>query len=1112
MSRTILFRFIIYVFLFLSLPVVAATGGASDINKPIMQDSDPNTANYFNNRRALVGPACMVNSVFDGVQVLEGVKDLQNICNEDLDDYATVPSAVTAGVVASPIISIKDTHCYYAGNTQAGFTICANSNAGLLKLDLATFYKIQFYKDGKAVGEMKSVETEKGITGLGLSLLTIPGTSMVNKTFVATAPGDFDEIKLFYCGVDVNAISSINIKYAFVGKAREYTITKNKENGIDKYAQEQGRGSFNLEAHGQKPTHTALEESRNALIDEDLTNSFVVSAVLKIGTSLPVTVVARPTDEKEAFPAGTEVGFRFNSVSALHLGVGDGATITLYNKDNTEIKTYPISGTVLGLGVLANKDGELSLRAPEAFSAVKLVFPGVIDINLGADVVNYAFVRMAPDKASHHCPIEATADREVCGCENEFFLQHNHKVKVDWTITKQPNASDVNIVNVNDSTDKVTNLVEPGEYTFQAKAADGCIETTTINYAPHVNPADNGVTLLVNDGAARSAKYDLSDGEGFSLINIFGEINSARNILNPDLNVFAKTLPGIKLLTDQAIVGVKTSDHSHLAGNIDYTKHPMKAGFVVSTKATGVNLDVLKFFTIELRKKGQKVAKLPTNHWGAISAGLIGSQKTHKMRLTVDVPEGCDFDEMVLYSDGIAGVDLSELCIYYAYISNADQENSIDNILYDGVPVSVEETNASIDFANSKLFSVANIGNGFNQWSNLIDNRFDTPMSFPLGVNLGGATIALNIGKTVNPGQPLVMVTNKLTLGLGVELGKGLKLTTYYNGNKQEELTNWNVLGADVIGEGGNSYAMLKAKKRFNQVRITQVEVVNALSNLQIQGFAICSEIQEDGTLADCNILVLDEDYTLDETRQYKNAKMVFHRTFNKDKWNSLILPVDMTSSQIAEAFGEKTLISTFDRVKGTYILFEPVTTETEGYLLHANIPYIIRPTKEPENFDKWDYKACDQSYRTITGPVYMVNTGINYSGLPSPLVYEDRANSTWMTHYGSYKKPTTVPEGSYMLNGGALYHTAREHNVKAYRCWLEVNPSAESKPAGFSLQLAFTKPFDDTPTGIRVIEENAPNGVKGIYSISGMRMNQRNGGSLPKGIYIINNKKVIVK
>lgn len=1079
-----------------------------------MQDSDPTKANYFSNRRALVGPACMVNSIFDGVKVLEGVKDLQNICNEDLDDYAVMPSAVTAGVAASPIISIKDTHCYYAGNTQAGFTICANSDAGLLKLDLATFYKIQFYKDGEAVGEMKSVEIDKGITGLGLSLLSIPGSSMVNKTFVATAPGDFDEIKLFYCGVDVNAISSINIKYAFVGKAREYTITNNTENGIAKYAKDQKRGDITLSSKGVD----GIGSPDKNVIDGDLTNSFDLNAInlllIQLG-SKPIKVIAKAEDQKEVSPAGTEIGFRYASSALLEAKLGDGFLLTFYDKNDKEIASHLISIDVLGLGIIKKtSEAELTMKAPKDFSAVKLSVSGLNVGLAGTNKVYYAFVRMAPDKASHHCPIEATAGREVCGCENEFMLQHNPKVKVDWTITKQPNASDVKIENVNDSIDKVTSLVEPGEYTFKATAADGCFETTTINYAPHITPADQGVTLLVNnDGEARSPKYELSDGEGFTLVNIFGGTNSARNILNPDLNVFAKTLPGIKLVTGQAIIGVKTTDKSHLAGNIDWRNHKLKAGFVVSLKATGLDLDILKFFTVELRKEGKKVDSYVTSHWGAISAGLIGSEKTHKMRLTVDVPEGCDFDEIVLYSKGIAGVDLSELSIYYAYISNADHENSIDNILYGGVPLSMEKTNASIDFANSKLFSVANIGNGFTNWSNLIDNSFDTPMSFPLGVSLGGATIAINIGKTVNPGQPLVMVTNKLTLGLGVSLGDGLKLTTYYKGEPQEELTNWNVLGADVIGEGGNSYAMLKAKKMFDQVRITQVGVVKALSNLQIQGFALCSEIQEDGTLADCNILVLDEDYTLDENRKYENAKMVFHRTFNKDKWNSLILPVDMTSSQIAEAFGEGTLISKYDRVKGTYILFEPVTTETEGYLLHANTPYIIRPTKEPENFDKWDYKAYDQSYRTITGPVYMVNTGIKYSGLPSSLVYGDQANCTLLTHYGSYERPTKVPEGSYMLNRGDLYHTAREHNVKAYRCWLEENnPSAESKPAGFSLQLAFTKPFDDTSTGIHVIEENAQNGAKGIYSLSGMRMDQRNGGKLPKGIYIINNKKVIVK
>lgn len=1077
-----------------------------------MQDSDPTKANYFNNRRALVGPACMVNSVFDGVKVLEGVKDLQNICNEDLDDYAVMPSAVTAGVAASPIISIKDTHCYYAGNTQAGFTICANSDAGLLKLDLATFYKIQFYKDGEAVGEMKSVEIDKGITGLGLSLLSIPGSSMVNKTFVATAPGDFDEIKLFYCGVDVNAISSINIKYAFVGKAREYTITNNKENGIAKYAQEQGRKQFALEAHGDGPTKSLIEVSRGDLIDENLENSFTVIAVASIATSLPVTVVARPNDNTEAFPAGTEVGFKYANNSALDLSIGKGVTITLFGKDDKKIDSYTVSGTILGLGIIkSEKNAEVTIRAPKPFSAVKLTFPTGLTVKLGTVDVNYAFVRMAPDKASHHCPIEATAGREVCGCENEFQLEHNRVVDVTWSVVEQPNGSNVIL---DPKSGKVTDVYVPGKYTFRATASDGCWEETTINYAPHVSPAEQGVALLVNNEGAGKTKYVLSGNDGGALLNIFGSTEESNKILSSDLNSCAAVQPGVTLAGLKDIVGIKTADNSHIVGNVfDYKKHKMKAGFVVSSKVTGLNLDVLKFFTIELRKNGVKVLEKPTTHWGAISAGLIGSETPHKIRLTIDVPDGCDFDEIVLQDAGVLGADLSKLNIYYAYVSNADQENSIDNILYGGVPVSWEKTNATIDYSISQPFSVVNIGNGYDQWRNLIDTSFDTSMTFPLGVDLGGAVLAVNIGKKVNPGQPIVMVTSKLKLGLNVKLGDGLKLATYLDGNPQEELTNWNVLGADVISEGGSSYAMLKPEKPFNQVRITQANVASALGNIQIQGFAICSSVNEDGTLPDCNekLLVLDEDSTLNEKRNFEKARLVFHRTFNKEKWNSLILPVSMNAKQLAAAFGDGTLISKYDKVEGRYILFEPITSETNGVILEANVPYIICPKKDPEMVENKTYNTGDNIVKIITGPVYSV-TGINYTDQTAKLIYDDKANCTVMTHYGSYERPTAVPTGSYMLNGGDLYHTAIDHNVKAYRCWLEEKTSAGSKPAGFSLQMAFSKPFDDTSTGIRVIEENALTGAKGIYSISGMRMNQRNGDSLPKGIYIINNKKVIVK
>ena len=201
--------------------------GVGKSEKKVWQDSDPNKENYFNNRRALVGPGCMINSLFDGVEVVSGTKDLQSISNDDLDDYATIPALVGATVVASPIISVKDNQHYYAGGTEAGFVICAKANASILTLDLAKFYKIQFLKDGEKVGDLQSISTGKSVTGLGLSLLTFPGSDQVNKLYMATAPGNFDEIKLVQCGVDAKLLSAINIKYAFVGKAREYTITNN---------------------------------------------------------------------------------------------------------------------------------------------------------------------------------------------------------------------------------------------------------------------------------------------------------------------------------------------------------------------------------------------------------------------------------------------------------------------------------------------------------------------------------------------------------------------------------------------------------------------------------------------------------------------------------------------------------------------------------------------------------------------------------------------------------------------------------------------------------------------------------------------------------------------
>lgn len=1078
--------------LLLASPAVAVnSNGRGTKVKTVYQDTDPSATNYLKNRRALVGPGCTVNSVGAGVSVASGLKDLQNLCNDNLDDYASFPGLVDATVAASPVVSIKDNKHYYAKGTEAGFTICTNSNAGILKVDVSTLYGIRFFKDGEAVSDVVAVKSGQNITGLGLSLLTIPGSNLVTKSFVAEAPADFDEVQLYCMGVEANVGGVLNIKYAFVGKAREYTLTNNTENGIAKYAKDYNRGKITLSADDK-------------LVDEDLTNH-VPAAVSAI--PIAVDVEAIPSDGQEVFPAGTEIGFKYKVADLLSLGVCKNTNITLYSKDkegllnkNIETEHLTVSVDVLSLGVISGKkEAEVVIKSTKPFSKAELLFGG-LDVKLGVTDVYYAFVRMAPDLATHHCPIEATASHNVCGCENEYKLTHNASVPVKWSLESQPADSNISL---NEQTGKVTNIYVPGDYTFMATADDGCTETTTIHYAPYYDPAEHGVTLLTNN--ASETKYELSGNNGGALLQLFGGIDNASNVLNSSLNDYASVKAGVSLAENTGIIGIKSVDKSALNKNIDKT-HKMQAGFVVTFNSTVLDLKALNLYNIQLYKDGKKVAGGVATHWGAISAGLIGSEDTQKMRMSIDVPAGTDFDEIVLFKSGVIDANLAKPNIYYAYVCDDEMDNASNNALYGTELVSMDGTDASINLDKTNILSLANIGNGLDGISNLIDNSIETGLTFPLGLSANGAYVTVNVGKVVDKGQKIIMVSEDKEFGLGVKLIKAIKLTTCLNGVDQEELTDWKVLGADVIGTGGKQYATLKPTKSFNQVRLTVVGGLNLADNIKVYGLALGSDINEDGTSTDCpeEFLVLDENEKLDDSRNLTNATMVFHRTFTTGKWNSLILPVDMNAKQVTAAFGKDTKLAKFDKYDENWIYFSPVEPDADGNMLKANIPYIIKPTRLPDSVNR-NYNVGSGKEKHIDGPVYTV-TGIYYGGQPTEMKCKDTGSSTTgMTHYGSYVYRQEVPAKSYMLSKGAMVHTSKVHNVKSYRSWLE-----ETTPSENTLQLKVSD-SDNSTTGIKVIEE-APQNANAVYNVNGMRMNSSNTDNLPKGVYIINNKKVVIK
>ena len=110
------------------------------------------------------------------------------------------------------------------------------------------------------------------------------------------------------------------------------------------------------------------------------------------------------------------------------------------------------------------------------------------------------------------------------------------------------------------------------------------------------------------------------------------------------------------------------------------------------------------------------------------------------------------------------------------------------------------------------------------------------------------------------------------------------------------------------------------------------------------------------------------------------------------------------------------------------------------------------------------------------------------------------------MTFWGSYDNKTAVSADSYMFSKGDLVHTSKPHTIKAYRCWLK-----ENTPSGKLLQFSLNNNNMGNTTGIQVVEENKRNANSGIYNMEGMRMNTNNVNELAKGVYIVNNKVVVV-
>ncbi len=830
------------------------------------------------NRRTLTGEMCAINKIVNTVDVGSGQKNLHYMLDDDLDNYSEFISTISAGVGYDPLVSVIDQSCYYARGTEAGFCIVAGGGSTVLSLDLLNALSITFYCDGNLVG---TVAIKDGQTAgvLDLGLIKIPGSDQSVINLTAIAPETFNEIALDFDGVTVGVGQLYRIKYAFVGKPVEFTITENEKNGsvgpasggstatpFQRY--DPANANVDLaEAGGYNTTAgiiwVPIKEGAKNMTDADLTNTMVIFPLIAIGelgrASFLMTDKVDP--DREIYKAGTEVGFKYQFAGLLDLKVGSFIRIHLLDRNGEAKKKIDLDAQVLNLGVGTGGEAISSVVADVDFSGAIIEFCTVLSVDLSGIGVYYAFVREQPE-IRHHCPINPSADAYLCLEQTTYQLHANPALNVTWELTSCPEGSGATVT----PEGRVTGLDIKGVYVFTVTAEDGCSDKTTLFYDMFPEDIDYGNPML-NDDDLDNGTYVLSDthnGESSGGLLIIDKLTNPENVIK-GTDDYAVYNGGLKLADNNLIIGVKRTDglimsYKNERENNPETSDPIgkRLGFVVSSSVVGLNAGVLHLWNIRCFRNGKEVYRHVVDESNAVSAGLAGSSSNNRMRYSITVPwldkdlNGMEIDEIQLWSSGVLDLGGSDLNIYYAFVEDASS-GSADPLYCSATLLSSVDTHTRIDYAALGNPSLVKAVGAMNNISYFVDDSLDTALE---DVHTAGVaartTIPVLLGRTLDFRHELGIVMYNNTYLAGVDLGKGLTVYTMYRGEKTgDTFSDWGVLGADVAGFGDKNIFYIHPTTLYDEVVIDYGQAAEVAANTQYFGLFVRSDADNDG-VPDC--------------------------------------------------------------------------------------------------------------------------------------------------------------------------------------------------------------------------------------------------------------------
>lgn len=319
--------------------------------------------------------------------------------------------------------------------------------------------------------------------------------------------------------------------------------------------------------------------------------------------------------------------------------------------------------------------------------------------------------------------------------------------------------------------------------------------------------------------------------------------------------------------------------------------------------------------------------------------------------------------------------------------------------------------------------------------------------------------------------------------------------------------------------------------------------------------------------------LILDEEstdlrYLTEAADEYKNSVLHLNRKLNDNMWNSLILPVDLTWGQMKRTFGDAVKVAKLAALTENSVQFVTVEPKNDDdVMVTAFEPYIVYPpytqvksasytvehfyTSKGEDNSQWlgtDYKPTSDEGNRLTKTVPADHYDITMVSLDRENL--KKLNAKWestitfpatggghgkMVCKGTMAKTYEngkIISGRDDLNGDYFMHKGKliqvphgyknngekySYGLKAFRCWFELtaNTPAEGKPSQVSLLI---DGVEDSTTGIDDIHGSTDctsykRGIDGVFNINGQMVRRSCSlEGLPKGMYIVNGKKIIIR